>query len=313
MLWPTRIGGPAGEALARLRALPAFRRAKVEARGRGRPGRLIVGIGQVHPVLQGKFEGFQARRIARVQAWIFRACLALREAFGVRVFGEEGLAGEEMEGPCRLSPELLEPVARGLAAAGEDVYLGGVAREWRSALGRDPERAAHAALLLSGLTLLQAAHEDCAVFAIEQAAVHGAVGEGVARLRSEMDALERLPEYAEFRRKGGKGLTREEYDVAGRHQALVKAYNATLAHPERDRAIFREIVEFAEKRDVTVFVLGAAHRKGFLRLARRHLPADVLFAWVMPPMLWWWKAALHRFAWGFVGGLLLLGAMGFFR
>jgi len=99
-----RPSGPAVDTLKQLRKSSALNRFRVQTRGRGECTKLIIGIGQVHPVLSGKFERFQARRIANVQAEIFTVCRFFSRQHHVMSFGQEGYSGQ---GPARLPPDTL--------------------------------------------------------------------------------------------------------------------------------------------------------------------------------------------------------------
>ena len=307
---PAKTYGPAADLLRRMKALPAMRRARIDVRGRGEVTHLLVGIAQVHPVSQGTFRRGQARAIGGIQAWIERLCAALRDVLGVRVFGQEGFSAPEGGSAFRLQEELLEECRRGIRiAGGPQQFLRGIAADWRGALRRgDAREVERTSALLNALTVLQAEDPDVAVFPIEQRDVHGAVGEGIDRLHAEIERAEADPAYRRAQAKQGRGLAPDEYHAAVRRSDLVKAFNATLAHPERDRAIFREVAERAERTEVTVFVLGTAHRRGMLKVARQFLPEGVLFAWVTPPQLWWARAMVRRVLWA-CGIILLLLAV----
>ena len=102
-----------------------------------------------------------------------------------------------------------------------------------------------------------------------------------------------------------KGLLRPP---AMRRNRLVKEFNKMLRHPERDRAIFREVCDHAADMPVTAFVLGQGHRQAMLRLARKHAPRDVLFLWITTPVLWWWRAMRQRIGWG-IAGMVAVAAL----
>ncbi len=115
-----------------------------------------------------------------------------------------------------------------------------------------------------------------------------------------METIRATDEFRSVQAKEGRKLNKAEYEIAVRYSELAKAFNKALASPERDRAMFQAIIEQSERerkellprRPSTVilaaFVLGQAHRHGFLRLARQHIPEDTLFVWVTPaPLLFW--------------------------
>ena len=163
-------------------------------------------------------------------------------------------------------------------------------------LGNEKEIVKYATVL-NGVGILQALKSDVSVFPIEQKDVHGRIGEGISKLQDEMVRVEASKEYKSVQYKKGKGLTKKEYNAAMHRNALVKEFNRALAHPERNRSIFREVLEFSEHHDTTVFVLGQAHRSGILSLANTHLPSGTLFVWITPKELWWWKAMVNRVVW----------------
>jgi len=294
MMFGRRATGPAGELLVRFRRAPGFRGARIELRGHRSAARLIVGVGQMHPVLRGKFEAFQARKIANIQAWILHCCESLADD-GVQAFGEEGFSSPQSGQMAfgMITPEHAEEIRRAVGRVhGPEAFLRDTAREWRSALRRrDPAAVSAAAARLNALVVLQAFRPEIPVFPIEQQDVHGAIGEGIRRVQDELEACTASPAYQSALAKGGRGLTREEYDAVEHRNGLVQAFNKILSHPERDRSMFREILRHAEGRPVTAFVLGQAHRPRMLRLAREHLDPDTVFAWVSPPQFWRWK---HR-------------------
>ena len=290
-----RPSGPAVDTLKQLRHSHVLKRFRVQTRGRGNCKKLIIGIGQVHPVLSGKFERFQARRIANVQAEIFEISRFFLRKYDVESFGQEGYAGK---GLARLPQETLTQLR---AAAGNRKgvkrVLRSTASAWRKALHKgDIKKATTTSTSLNGIALLQALDKGVTMFPIEQKEVHSAIGQSIARLQHEISQLEMSTLYQSVQQKGGKGLTKEEYESAVMRNKLIKQFNKTITHPERDRAILREVIKHAQK-DITVFILGAGHRSGFLTLASKSIPDEYLFVWLTPPSLWWWKAMLRRIGW----------------
>lgn len=301
-----RPSGPAVETLARLRRSRAFRKFKVQTRGRGECTKLVIGIGQVHPVLTGRFAAFQAKRIANVQSEIFEMCWYLSREHDVLSFGQEGYSGT---GLARLPQEMLSQLK---ASAGHRRGVKRVLRRtatvWRKALNRgNDKKAAMSATALNGIALLQALDRGVHMFPIEQEDVHSAIGKSIAHLHHEIHQIETSTLYRSVQQKGGKGLTREEYESAQMRNQLIKEFNKTLAHPQRDKAILREVIKHAHS-DITVFILGTGHRSNFLTLTAKSLPEDMLFVWLTPPSLWWWKAMLRRAGWIAIGIAALLMA-----
>jgi hypothetical protein len=199
---------------------------------------------------------------------------------------------------ARTNEDVLQEVRGGLGRQGSEAsYLKGVAARWRSALARrDAKAAANEAFNLNALVVLQARDERVGIFPIEHRAIHGAVGENTNRLQGLINEVESTEAYRAALGKGGKGLRPEEYHAIVKRNDLIHAFNVAISSPERDRAMFQAIVEQAEierkRRNDTpgqvlaAFVLGAAHKNGFLQLAKQYLPDDVLFVWVTPaPML----------------------------
>lgn len=295
-----RTSGPALQTLALLKRERVFPGGRIDGVCSSlRARHIVLGIGQVHPVLSGKFARLQARSIGVVQAWIFRACAALVRTARVDTFGQEGFStadGQPVR--ARANESMLDIVRREAGAAGgESGYLRSVAARWRSALARnDAHTAAEEAFKLNGLVMLQARDERVGIFPIEHRAIHGAVGENIHRLQGLISQVESGAGYTGALSKGGRNLTKEEYDAVVERNKLIHAFNVAIASPERDRAMFQAVVEQAElerkrRNDapgqvLSVFVLGAAHRRGFLALAKRHVPGDMLFVWVTPaPML----------------------------
>lgn len=280
---------PASVLLSRIREEPTFRwsRRDIVAGGRG-AARIIIGIGQQHGVGHGRFERFQARKIARVQAWIFDACRWLSTQ-GVFAFGQEGLSrpGEDAF-YGRLPQNSLAELQREFRHP-EDVrsFLRKTSLQWRKALRRNNENEVHRTLQgLNALNLLQAIDEHIVVFPIEQRDVHGPLSQQITQLHGDIERIEHLKEYQSAISKGGKGLHKGEYDAVVQRNALIRAYNAALAHGVRNESIFEEVLREAQRNDETVFVLGQAHRSAILKLAKKHLPSDTVFVWITPKPLW---------------------------
>lgn len=296
------VQGEAKTLLRRLRAERVFPLASVKCVCTSRHVRfMILGIGQMHPVHQGKFGFFKAMRIALTQSWIFKSCKKLHEVEHVDIFGQEGFASAPGGSRARVVDELLQEVKADVDRSGPDEFLSRTASRWRKALkhGRQAEVIAEAGRL-NGLVVLQALQPEVAIFPIEDAKIHGAVGENIRRITAEMETIRATDEFRSVQAKEGRKLNKAEYEIAVRYSELAKAFNKALASPERDRAMFQAIIEQSERerkellprRPSTVilaaFVLGQAHRHGFLRLARQHIPEDTLFVWVTPaPLLFW--------------------------
>lgn len=273
-----------------------FRRCAITWRGDRNADRLIVALGQVHPVLQGRFEGFQARRIARVQVWIYRATDWFVHTRRVLAFGQEGLGRSPgaMSGPVRMLSTVLEDVRTERARfSSVDAFFRSVAQQWRRDVGRRKASTLRWNTMLNGLALLQAERPDVSLFAIEQTQVHGRIATELSAVKQSLEALEASASFQSVQRKGGRGLTTEEYRSAMEHRALVRQYNRLLASPERDRSIFHEVLAQARQSNTTVFLLGQAHRSAQLQLARA-LPPGYAFVWITPAALWWLQAVVRR-------------------
>ncbi|OGJ57999.1 hypothetical protein A2635_03135 [Candidatus Peribacteria bacterium RIFCSPHIGHO2_01_FULL_51_9] len=306
-----RPSGPAYDLALSLQQSPVARRARWDFRWRrGRTvRRLVLGLGQMHPVLHGRFDFFLARRIALVQAWIFDVLRHLLLEYGVHSFGQEGFSAD-VSGVTRA--RVNAPILEELKAELRDhhsakLFLKRVAQHWRRALRRGSRsQTEYAATALNALTLLQALHAQVTVFPLEQSDVHGRVYEGIVHLQNEIARIESSSAFCAMQRKGGKKLTSEEYAAATLRNKLVKEFNALLAHPERDRSIMRQVIEHIDG-PLTVFILGNAHRRNILKIAREHVPDDALFVWITPPALWWWEAVMRRMGWGLALGICFLG------
>jgi hypothetical protein len=213
-------------------------------------------------------------------------------------FGQEGYSGK---GLARLPQHMLSQLK---SAAGDrrgvKRVLRSTAQTWRKALHKgDIATAETSAAALNGIALLQSLDRGVAMFPIEQKDVHSAIGESIARLQHEIHRIETSSLYQSVQRKAGKGLTKGEYESAVMRNKLIKQFNKTISHPERDRAILREVIKHSEK-DVTVFILGTGHRSGFLTLSAKQLPEGYMLAWLTPPSLWWAKATLRRIGWAII-------------
>jgi len=295
MILPWQHTGVAADRIATLKSARMFPRARFDIAGKHRGAqRLVIALGQMHPVLTGRFRRLEARSIGKIQAWIAAACERLLQKEGVGTFGQEGFSGD---GYARLSDVLLMEYRSNLSTQGAEHFLLSTAQRWRRALKRrDGEEAERAATALNALAVLQALHPQVTIFPIEQMQAHAAVGEGIAILQAGIRDCEAKNTYRSARAKGGKRLTQEEFEAMQERNALVKRFNALLASPQRDRAILREVLEHAQS-PLTVFVLGQAHKKNMLRLARKHLPEDTLLLWVTPPQFWWAAAWSRRARW----------------
>ena len=295
MVLPWQRTGTAVDRVAALKRARIFPRAHCDIVGKHRGAeRLVIALGQMHPVLTGRFRRLEARGIGKVQAWIATACERLFQEEGVRTFGQEGFSGN---GYARLDEEFLAEFQEDLSQQGAERFLLSVAQRWRRALKRrDSEEAERMATALNALTVLQALYEQVTVFPIEQRQTHAAVGEGIAILQAGIRDCEARSAYRSARAKGGRGLTHEELAAVRERNMLIKRFNTLLASPQRDRAILREVLEHAQG-PLTVFILGQAHRNSMLRLARKHLPANTLLLWVTPPQFWWAAAWSRRLRW----------------
>jgi hypothetical protein len=289
-------------AISEARRTPPFRRCRFDIRGqRTNPERVIVALGQVHPVLRGRFEAFQARKIARVQAWIFDVCDWFYTKKLASSFGQEGFTrdwGQE-QFEVRLPSSLLQRLVadRRVFPTGA-AWLQSVSKRWRTALrhGHAPD-IAFGNTALNGLVLMQMEYADVAVFPIEQTQIHSGIAGRIEQISVQITQLESVPAFLAFRRKQGRGLLPEEYRVAKEHGRLVGQFNRTLTSPERDRSIWLEVLRAAQARSLTVFVLGQGHRAAQLKLVSQELPAGYQFIWITPPMLWWWQTWSARVGW----------------
>jgi len=123
--------------------------------------------------------------------------------------------------------------------------------------------------------------------------VHGRIGSGLDAISADIKRIEATPAYRSVTAKSGKGLTPDEYETALGRARLVEQFNALISHPDREMSILRSVLDHTDK-DLTVFVLGIAHRGPMLKLAKQNLPPDVGFIWITPPALWLWKAMIRR-------------------
>jgi len=301
--------GAAVETLKKLGHSSQLKRSRIDVRSAKREGldKIVIGIGQIHPVMRGRFARFEAQRIGRVQAWIFELCSYFYSASSVHSFGQEGFSSATDEVMhARLSETMLKKLRSKIDQHSEvDTFFKHAAKEWRAALrSQDKKKKSETVSALNGLALLQAMESDVSIFPIEQQAVHGAIGQNIDRLQKEIGALEHTSAFASYKKKAGKGLTKDEYDIAMQRNALIKEFNKMIKHPSRDKSILREILKHADT-PMTVFVLGQGHRHAFLRLAKSHIPDDTLFVWITPPSLWWWKSMRNRFMWVLLTSILL--------
>lgn len=299
-----RPTGTAADTLSHIKKSKALKRCRIQTRGKGECDKLVIGIGQVHPILSGTFERFQARRIANVQAEIYALCSFFHSHYDVASFGQEGYSGA---GHARFDAGMLTELKEAAKdPRGVKPVLKTIAARWRKSLRKgNQEKIATYSTALNGLALLQALEQNVAMFPIEQRDVHSAIGQTLDRLTKELKHIESSSAYRSASSKGGKGLTKEEYGVVLQRNKVIKQFNKTISHPERDRSILRQVLKHATD-EVTVFVLGTGHRSGMLTLASKTLPEGYLFAWVTPPALWWMKSLTRKIGWILIVGIGVL-------
>ncbi len=320
--WLLPVQGEAMMVMRRMKSERIFPFAHVDGVCVGRNVRyIILGVGQMHPVQQGRFGRLQARKIAAVQMWIFHTCSKLRKFELVRTFGQEGFSSAGGPVRARVAEPMLQDVRAEIKRGGPKRFLYAAASRWRSALRhRRAEAIIRESAKLNGLVALQAMDSGVSIFPIEDRAIHGAVGRNMRELHEMMERLQTTEALRSARSKNGENLTLAEYEAALRFGKLVKTYNKVLASPQRDRAIFQAIMDQAEHERriappdhrplviLATFVLGQAHRQGFLRLAKRHIPHDTLFLWVTPaPLLFG-----IRVRQGFVAAAIILAGVGWY-
>lgn len=308
MICLRRKNGSAYSLFTTLKECQAFKYARFDLCARKCTGlqRLVIGFGQEHPVRHGKSSRILANRIGSVQAWLFNACKLITEKLHLTSFGKEGFS---IEGDgvfhARLNTTVIASIKREIGDIENPRSLFRTfAYRWRRALhGENSKILDETMSCLDALNVLQAINPSVTVFPIEQPDVHGRIGQAMDQLRQQMSAIEQSASYKRYQQKGGKNLTKEEYDAAIDRNNCVKEYNRILKHPERERSILREVLEHSDGMPVTAFILGQGHRKAFLRLSKKHIPDDVLFVWITPPQLWIWKSIRY---WTIVA-LLLAG------
>ena len=304
MFWITRRIGIAEDRLRRILRSKLVKGGKVHIRRcESEPKHLIIGIGQIHPVLRVTFERFQAKRIATVQYWIFRLCEYLVKQEEIQCFGKEGFASIKGKSTrARLPLELLKEIKNEhIKGGGTKRVFKRAAEQWRKALHKQQlEKARGAIHFLDALSLLQANHSQVTIFPLERDNVHSAIHKSLNSLQDQVKGLESSAAFRSARSKGGKGLTQKEVQALLNRNKLVQSRNQLLSDPRRDQEIFKNVITQATSESVTVFVLGQGHRNRFLMLARSQMPSDMLFVWITPPQLWLWRAVQ---SWS---GLLLL-------
>lgn len=300
-----RTSGPALTVVHALQGRHALRGGKIEIYGDRTATRLIIGIGQMHPVLRGKFWGFQSRKIAKVQAWIFGVCeeMVLK---GVCTFGQEGYSAPAGT-IARIDQTLLQKWGERISSSADvPSFLQRMGRAWRRALMKGEITNAHEyALALNALSVLQVLYPRVSIFPIEEKEVHQRMGAQLDALHAQMEHVELSPAFAHAKSKQGRGLTQEEYAAVQRFNALAQLFQETLSHPLRDEAIFSLVVRHADTLPITVFVLGQAHKAAQRAQARAHLPSDCLCVWITPPQLWMWQSILRSVGLGVAVALMM--------
>ncbi len=289
--------GPAREFIKLLKHSKPFRYARFQQRRRSKcPDRVILGIGQIHAVQRGMGAHHYAKRIAKVQAWIFRACQFLYLKGGVSSIGQEGFAVEPGGAKqARLHPTLINELKLHLAShPGPEKFLRRTAKQWRKAMhSKDQVAIIQTSTALNALNLLQALEEKFSIFPIERRDIHSGISDEINAMYDELEKLDAAPEYQQALKKHGKKLKPDEYTAALRYNELMKKLQKLLRKKERDAAIMENLIEYSKGKHVTVFVLGQAHRKRMLKLKRK-LPPEVLFVWVTPPPLRYMHRSIMR-------------------
>lgn len=293
--------GIAWQGLQSVLRTPAFKWGKTTVRQCGKePTHLIIGIGQLHPVLRGTFEAFQARRIASVQLWIFTACNTLISILHTSYFGKEGFGSKDgVPTAARLSPQSIVSLQRALQEAGDPrILLHRAAKKWRKALRcHRIDDIQEAMRMLDALSLLQAVHAHIGIFPLERTATHGMIHKTIDAVQERIARIESSANFQSAKTKHGRMLSEEEARMVRERNTLVRSFNSLLKNAERDQTIFDAVLGRSRADPVTVFVLGQGHRDSLLRLAKHHLPNDTLFAWITPPQLWLWRAVLQWLGW----------------
>ncbi|MBP9773117.1 MAG: hypothetical protein KBD00_00625 [Candidatus Peribacteraceae bacterium] len=310
------LRGPAFTELDHLRSEKFFPGAYVYGVARSRNvKRLIIGIGQAHPVLSGRISFFAQREIAACQYWILQCCKRLHENQGVRAFGQEGLSYDKRNPTLmRLQEDILASIRRQLEQAGSDEsFLREAGKRWTKALrGSDTSNIASQALSLHALTLLQALYPTVGLFALEEMSVHHAITTQINVLEIEIARAEAMPAFKKAMGKEGRGLNKEEYSAMKNRNALAQRWNALLASPQRDNALWQNVELHAKGAPdgiAAVFVLGEGHREHFLQLVQHVLPPDALFVWVTPAPLLFWQRVKWTGLVTFGLGLLILAGL----
>jgi len=308
-----RHKGPAWEFMRLLRKSKPCKGSQFKYRATGKqPDRVVIGIGQIHPVLKGHFVGRYAKQIARAQAAVFTVCHYLYKKGGITSFGQEGFsvtAGRAVE--KRIDADVIQDLMKDVYGhKGPKKILLKLSKKWRKALRKkDQEEVIRTATALNALTLLQAVEEKVTVFPIESREVHSAISDELNALHDETEKIRTSAAFQSARKKNGKELTKEEYDAVMKHNKLAKQFETLIRSAKRDEAILSNVLQYSEGKHVTVFVLGQGHKKAMLRLAKKTCPPEVLFVWMTVKPLRKLRMTLLRYIGVFVGLIILVAIL----
>ena len=179
--------GPAWKFVKLLKRAKPFKGAQFNVVTTGKvPDRVIMGIGQMHPVQHGKISRKKAKKIASGQAWIFFVCHFLYKKGNVKSFGQEGFSmepGKTRE--ARVDPEIMkEIIVMNAKHKRPTKVLRKLAKEWRKAMKKkDQAQILRSITALNALTLLQSVEEAVTVFPIERRDVHMQRWKNLRRVR----------------------------------------------------------------------------------------------------------------------------------
>ncbi len=287
-----------------------MRRTKVTYRYKGLfQKKLVIGIGQIHPVLRGRFENFLVKKIAKTQHWIFQCTEMLHKNLHVRFFGREGFGSMNRDyTQTRISSETKTSIIQSIEKNHSLLrHFHEASKVWqKNARRNQQEESAKAMMLFDSLTVLQALYPHTGIFPLEDSHIHGTISEKINIIQNEIVKIEQSKPFQDAKKNNGKNLTKEAYDAVRKRNKQIDEFHALLKSPERDHEIFERILGASKNQPITVFVLGNAHQSSMLKLAKKNIDRETLFLWITPPQLWWWQNICKKIGWSILFAATLI-------
>lgn len=281
--------------------------------------KLVIFLGQIHPVLTGKVYWFTAKNIGKTQSRLYTYYDELYKHFGVGEFGEEGVTCDQQQGFFRyrlhdlkhnLAYEDYSHLEEGkMSFSRIRNILVKLATKWQKVLKRNPQNPQlvqpHASLI-SGARLFSVKNDKVVFYAVEGERAYSFTLKHITRLQKEIHDLEHDFYFKKARGKKFRNLTQEEYNVAKKYGDKVKTFNNVLKAPIRDEATLKVCLDHIDRSPLVVFTMGIGHRRNYLKLVNGLFKKQgVSFVIITPPEVWFWKFVIQSLKWGSLLFLLI--------